>query len=56
MAGKKKGGNIFRFMKLEELMGREDSKPVGIQFVWLGCSAVVLNVLEFVDKVINNND
>ncbi len=26
------------------------------QFVWLGCPAVVLNILEFADKVINNND
>jgi hypothetical protein len=26
------------------------------QFVWLGCSAAVLNVLESVDKVIKNND
>ncbi len=26
------------------------------QFVWLGCPAVALNVLEFVDKIISDND
>ncbi len=26
------------------------------QFVWLGCGAVVLNILEFADKIINNHD
>jgi hypothetical protein len=27
-----------------------------LQFVWLGCPAAVLNILEFADKVIVNND
>ncbi len=26
------------------------------QFVWFGCPAAILNILEFADKVIDNND